>query len=181
MIRFLLAATLGANYGIYGPAFELMEGRHVKQGSVEYLDSEKYQIRHWDLDRPDSLRELIGHVNRIRQKNEALQHDWTLYFHPVDNDQLICYSKRSPDNKSTILTVVNLDPFRTQIGFVDLHLDELDLEEGKAFQAHDLLTGAHYTWYGRRNYIELNPYNIPAHIFEIRSRLRAEADFDYFQ
>ena len=181
MIRFLLAATLGANYGIYGPAFELLEGRPVKQGSEEYLDSEKYQVRHWDLDRPDSLRELIGHVNRIRENNPALQQDWTLYFHRIDNDQLICFSKRSTDKKNTILVVINLDPFRTQSGFVDLELDELDLEDGKAYQAHDLLTGAHYTWYGRRNYVELNPYTIPAHIFHIRTRMRVESDFDYFQ
>ena len=94
-IRLLLAATLGANYGIYGPAFELMESKPVREGSEEYLNSEKYEVRHWDLERKDSLRPLIAKVNKIRRENEALQSDWTVEFHPVDNERLICYSKQS--------------------------------------------------------------------------------------
>jgi starch synthase (maltosyl-transferring) len=179
-IRLLLAATLGANYGIYGPAFELLESRPARPGSEEYLDSEKYQIRHWDLERPDSLRELITLVNRARHENPALQNDWTLAFHPVSNDQLICYSKRSMDGTNLIVTVVNLDPHHTQAGFVELPLDEFKIEEDRAYQAHDLLTGAHYVWTGRRNYVELNPESLPGHIFRIRKRMRAEADFEYF-
>ena len=180
MIRYLLAATLGANYGIYGPAFELLESKAVRQGSEEYLDSEKYQIRHWDLNRPDSLRELIALVNRIRRNNPALQGDWSLAFHPVNNDNLICYSKHSEDGSNLVVTVVNLDPHHTQAGIVDLPLDEFHIEEDHPYQAHDLLTGAHYVWTGRRNYVELNPASIPAHILQIRRRLRAEADFEYF-
>jgi len=180
MIRFLLAATLGANYGIYGPAFELMEARPVRRGSEEYLDSEKYQIRQWDLARPDSLRELIGLVNRIRKENPALQNDWTLAFHPVDNEQLICYSKRSPDGSNLILVVVNLDPHHRQSGFVDLPLNQFDIEGDRSYQANDLLTGARYLWTGSRNYVELDPSSIPAHIFRIRKRLRVESDFEYF-
>jgi starch synthase (maltosyl-transferring) len=179
-IRLLLAATLGANYGIYGPAFELLESRPARPGSEEYLDSEKYQIRHWDLERPDSLRELITLINRARHENPALQNDWTLAFHTVSNDQLICYSKRSTDGTNLIVTVVNLDPHHTQSGFVELPLDEFKIEEDRAYQAHDLLTGAHYVWTGRRNYVELNPDSLPGHIFRIRKRLRAEADFEYF-
>ena len=180
MIRYLLAATLGANYGIYGPAFELLESKAVRQGSEEYLDSEKYQIRHWDLNRPDSLRELIALVNRIRRNNPALQGDWSLAFHPVNNDSLICYSKHSEDRSNLVVTVVNLDPHHTQAGMVDLPLDEFHIEEDHPYQAHDMLTGAHYVWTGRRNYIELNPASVPAHILQIRRRLRAEADFEYF-
>ena len=130
MIRHLLAATLGANYGIYGPAFELLEGRAVRQGSEEYLDSEKYQLRHWDLERPDSLRELITIVNQIRKDNPALQSDRRLEFHAVDNDQLICFSKRTDTADNVILVVVNLDPYRVQAGFVDLPLDLLE-DRGK--------------------------------------------------
>ncbi len=180
MIRLLLAATLGANYGIYGPAFELLEGRPLRAGSEEYLDSEKYQIRHWDLDRPDSLREFITLVNRIRHENSALQSDWSLDFHRTDNEQLICYSKRSQDGTNLIVVVVNLDPHHTQAGFVELPLDRLDLEEDRPYQANDLLTGARYVWTGRRNYVELNPASVPAHIFRIRRRLRVETDFEYF-
>jgi starch synthase (maltosyl-transferring) len=180
MIRFLLAATLGANYGIYGPAFELLEGRPVRPGSEEYLDSEKYQIRHWDLERPDSLRELIALVNRIRKENPALQTDWLLDFHPTDNEQLICFSKRSPDGSNLVIVVINLDPHYRQAGFIDLDLKLLNLEGDKPFQAYDLLTGARYMWSGSRNYVELDPNSVPAHIFRIRHRLRVETDFEYF-
>jgi starch synthase (maltosyl-transferring) len=180
MIRFLLAATIGANYGIYGPAFELLESRPVRHGSEEYLDSEKYQIREWDLNRPDSLRELITLVNRIRRENEALQSDRYLEFHSVNNDQLICFSKRSPDGSNLIVVVINLDPNYRQSGFVDLSLDQLGIEEDRPYQAHDLLTGARYPWTGRRNYVELDPGSVPAHIFRIRRRLRVESDFEYF-
>jgi starch synthase (maltosyl-transferring) len=180
MIRYLLAATLGANYGIYGPAFELLEGRAVRQGSEEYLDSEKYQLRHWDLERSDSLRELITLVNRIRRENPALQSDLFLDFHTISNDQMICFSKRTEEADNVILVVVNLDPYRAQSGFVDLPLDQLKIDETIPYQAHDLITGARYLWTGRRNYVELNPSALPAHIFRLRRRVRAENDFEYF-
>ncbi len=180
MIRLMLAATLGANYGIYGPAFELLEGRPIRHGSEEYLDSEKYQIREWQIDRPDSLRELIGVVNRIRKSNEALQSDQHLDFHPTDNVNLICYSKRSADNSNILLMVVNLDPHYKQSGFVELPLDMFAIEEDRPFQAHDLVTGARYTWTGSRNYVELDPFKLPGHILHIRTRLRVENDFEYF-
>ncbi len=180
LIRFLLASTLGANYGIYGPAFELMESRPLKPGSEEYLDSEKYQIREWPVDRPDSLREVIALVNKIRRHNPALQTDWTLQFHPVDNDQLLCYSKTAGDGSNLLLMVVNLDPYHTQAGMVDLPLDRLGIEEDRPYQANDLLTGAHYVWNGRRNYVELRPDALPGHIFQMRRRLRVENDFEYF-
>ncbi len=180
MIRVLLAATAGANYGIYGPAFELVESRPLRPGSEEYLDSEKYQIREWNLDRPDSLRDFITLLNRIRHENPALQSDWFLEFHPVDNDQLICFSKRSEDGSNLIVTVVNLDPYHTQAGMVDLPLDELKIQEDRPYQANDLLTGARYVWSGRRNYVELNPSSVPGHIFLMRRRLRVETDFEYF-
>jgi starch synthase (maltosyl-transferring) len=179
-LRYVLAATLGANYGIYGPAFELLEGRPVRAGSEEYLDSEKYQIRQWHLDAPASLRGLISAVNRVRRNNVALQSDWSLDFHPVDNEQIICYSKRSADGVNLIVVVINLDPFRTQAGFVTLPLDEFQIEEDSRYQVHDQLSDARYVWTGRRNYVELNPASIPAHIFLIRRRLRGEADFEYF-
>ncbi len=180
MIRLLLAATLGANYGIYGPAFELLESRPIRHGSEEYLDSEKYQLRSWDLDRPDSLREFIALVNRIRFENPALQNDWSIEFHDINNEQLICYTKRSEDGANLILTVINLDPHHTQAGFVDLPLEKLKIDLDKPYQANDLLTGARYLWNGPRNYVELNPNSVPGHIFRLRRRLRSESDFDYF-
>jgi starch synthase (maltosyl-transferring) len=180
MIRLALAATLGANYGIYGPAFELGENRAVREGSEEYLNSEKYEIRHWDLDRPGSLAELITRVNQIRHENEALHGDRSLRFHPVNNDQLIAYSKMSEDLLNIIVVVVNLDPYHTQSGMVDLPLDAFHLDSGQPYQMHDLLTDARYIWQGSRNYVELDPQRLPAHIFCVRRRVRREGNVGYF-
>jgi starch synthase (maltosyl-transferring) len=179
-IRFLLAATLGANYGIYGPAFELMEHEPVRRGSEEYLDSEKYEIRHWDLKSEDSLRPLLARVNRIRAENEALQNDWSLRFHAIENDQIICYTKESDDRSNLILTVINLDPHHTQAGLVTLPLDELEIPADRGFEAEDLLTGERYLWHGPRNYVELNPARQSGHILKIHRRLKIETDFEYF-
>jgi starch synthase (maltosyl-transferring) len=180
MIRLVLAATLGANYGIYGPAFELAEHRAVRQGSEEYLDSEKYQIRNWDLDNPASLSGLITTVNKIRRENPALRDDLSLQFHPVDNEQIIAYSKTTDDLLNIILVVVNLDPERTQAGMIDLPLGALHLDLRQPYEMHDLLTDAKYVWRGSRNYVELNPQRLPAHIFCLRRRVRTENGIDYF-
>src|SRR6185437_5167183 len=118
VIRLLLAATLGANYGIYGPAFEMQENKPLRHGSEEYLDSEKYEIRHRDLDAPGTLRPLITRVNQIRNTHAALQNDISLQFHATDNPQIICYSKESEDRSDLIVTIVNLDPHYMQSGFV---------------------------------------------------------------
>ena len=179
-IRLVLAATLGASYGIYGPAFELSENRAVRTGSEEYLDSEKYQLRNWNLDDPASLSGLLAQVNRIRRENPALHGDLSLLFHPVDNEQIIAYSKMSDDLLNIIVVVVNLDPARTQAGMLDLPLEIFHLDPRQPYQMHDLLTDAKYLWRGARNYVELNPQRMPAHIFCIRRRLRTENGVDYF-
>jgi len=178
--RFILAATLGANYGIYGPAFELCVNKAPENGSEEYLDSEKYEIKNWDLNQPGNLTELIAHVNRIRRENPALQSNDRLVFHPVDNEQIIAYSKATENGENVILTVVNLDPHHAQNGWLTLALQELGIEPASAFQAHDLLTDERYLWQGARNYIQLNPAFAPAAIFRLRRRVRTERDFDYF-
>jgi len=180
MTRLVLAATLGANYGIYGPAFELCENVPRDPGSEEYLNSEKYELKHWDLERKDSLKEFIALVNRIRGENRALQSDRSLRFHPVDNPEIICFSKQTEDLKNVIVVVVNLDPHHTQSGWVELAMEELGLLPQQPFQMHDLLTNARYLWHGARNYVQLNPDTVPAQIFRVRHRLRHEQDFDYF-
>lgn len=180
MARLVLAATLGANYGIYGPAFELSENRPVRESSEEYLDSEKYQVRHWDLDHPASLAEMITRVNQARRENPALHSDLSLRFHPVDNPQIIAYSKTSDDLLNIVVVVVNLDPHRTQTGMIDLPLDAFHLDAGQPYQMHDLLTDTKYVWRGPRNYVELNPQRLPAHIFCIGRRVRTENGVDYF-
>ncbi len=178
--RLVLAAMLGANYGIYGPAFELIEERAREPDSEEYLDSEKYQLRHWNIEDPRSLRPFIARINRIRRENPELQSDRSLRFHQIDNDNLICFSKRAEEEHGGLLVVVNLDPHRTQAGWTNLALDELGVSSDETYQVNDLLTGARYLWHGSRNYVELDPHTVPAHVFRIRRRLRTERDFEYY-
>jgi starch synthase (maltosyl-transferring) len=180
MTRLVLAATLGANYGIYGPAFELCENVPREPGSEEYLNSEKYEIKHWDLEKEGSLREFIARVNRIRRENRALQSDRSLRFHPVDNPEIIAFSKRTEDPSNVIVAVVNLDPHHTQSGWLDLPAEGLGLDPDQPFQMHDLLTDARYLWQGRRNFVQLDPQSVPAQIFRMRHRIHREQDFDYF-
>ncbi|MCU1242874.1 MAG: glgE [Candidatus Acidoferrum typicum] len=165
--RFILAATLGASYGIYGPAFELYENLPIQAGSEEYLNSEKYEVRVWGADNPNSLKDLITHVNAIRKASPALHGDWSLRFHPTDNSQLIAYSKVSGDFSDKILVVVNLDPRNPQAGWVSVALKELKVGNDEAYQVHDLLTDARYVWHGARNFVQLDPSILPAHIFRV--------------
>jgi starch synthase (maltosyl-transferring) len=178
--RLVLAATLAANYGIYGPTYELMESTPREPGSEEYRDSEKYQLRHWALDRPDSLWSLIVRINRIRRDNAALQSDSSLRFCQVDNEQLIAYLKSDDASGNIILTVVNLDPHNAQSGWIDLDLASLQLDAARPYQVHDLLSDQRYSWRGGRNYVMLDPQRMPAHVFRLRRHLRTEQDFDYF-
>jgi starch synthase (maltosyl-transferring) len=166
--RLVLAATLGANYGIYGPAFELGENKPVREGSEEYLDSEKYQVRAWDRDDPKSLKTLIRQLNGIRRDSIALQSNHTLQFHPVDNPQLIAFSKTSEDRADKILVIVNLDSVNRQMGWIDVVLKEFRLAAGESYEMHDLLTDKKYVWQGSRNYVELNPAVLPAHVFRVK-------------
>jgi starch synthase (maltosyl-transferring) len=168
IVRIVLAATLAANYGIYGPAYELLENVPREPGSEEYLNSEKYEIKRWERDRPDSLRELIARLNRIRHDNPALQRDWSLRFHPIDNGQMMVYSKREENN--VILVAVNLDVLHPQSGWVELALEHLNIAPHETFEVHDLLSGGSYTWSGPRNYIDLNPHQLPAHVFKVVRR-----------
>jgi starch synthase (maltosyl-transferring) len=176
--RLLLAATLSASYGIYGPAYELIEHTPREPGSEEYLDSEKYQQRTWDLERPESLRHLIARVNSVRRENPALHSDETLAFATLDNDELIGYWKATADRSNIVLAIVNLDPHHRQSGWIELDLDRLDLAQEVMYQLHDQLTDARYLWHGRRNYVELGPGM--GHIFVVRRHVRSERDFDYF-
>jgi starch synthase (maltosyl-transferring) len=192
MQRVILAATLAASYGIYGPAFELGENVPVRPGSEEYLDSEKYQIRRWDRRAAHSIAPLITRLNQIRRTNPALQSDLSLHFHPVDNPQIICYSKvatapstpdpgappfdvshadilpvNAPPQPNVILVAVNLDPHYEQAGWIDLDLKQLGIGHDETFDVEDLLTGIHYQWHDRSNYVALRPAVMPAHVFRV--------------
>ena len=175
MHRLILAATLGANYGIYGPAYELLENQpstptNGTSDSEEYLDSEKYEIRQRDRNSPGSLVPLISTINRIRYENQALQSNDSLHFHSIDNPNLICYSKTTPEFGNTILVVVNIDSFSEQTGWTTLDLGALGIAANESFLVEDLLSGERYTW-GERNYVALRPGAQPAHIFRV-SRLQ---------
>ena len=163
--RLVLAATLTANFGIYGPAFELGENAPYKPGSEEYLNSEKYEIKSWDLTKPTSLKPLITKLNGIRRANPALQSNLQLHFHPTDNPMLMCYSKQSGSN--LILVVVNLDPSWVQTGWIALDLAALGLAADVTFEVYDLLADHSYSWRGSRNYVALQPAEAPAHVFRV--------------
>lgn len=170
MQRLILAATLGANYGIYGPVYELGENLPMKPGSEEYLNSEKYEIRHWDRTASHSLAPLVTRINAIRRENLALQSDLSLHFHTVDNPHILCYSKSSSSEATgmnTILVAINLDPTQEQAGWIDLDLKVLGMVHDETFDVEDLLTGTHYAWHDRSNYVALRPETMPAHIFRI--------------
>jgi len=179
-IRFILAATLGASYGIYGPAFELCENAPREPGGEEYLDSEKFEIKRWDIASPQSLEGLITRVNQIRREHVALHSDCYLRFHHTDNPELIAYTKSVEGGGDAILTIVNLSPHYRHSGWLELPLEDFGLDLKKTYQMHDLLTDARYLWRGPRNYVQLDPAFSSAHIFRLRHHVRTENDFDYF-
>ena len=180
MTRLVLAATLGASYGIYGPAFELCVREPKEFGGEEYLDSEKYEIKAWNREDPLSLRDFIARVNHVRKENPALQSNETLRFHESDSDQVLCFSKHTEDFANVIFVVANLDPHHTHGSWISFPVEEMGLETRQGFQVHDLLSDARFLWHGPRNYLELDPRVSPAFVFRVRRRLRTERDFDYF-
>ena len=164
LIRYFLAATLSANYGIYGPSFELME--HVPvPNKEEFLNSEKYEIRHWDWERTNKLTYLISLTNRIRRENKALQQTNNLTFCPIDDEYLMAYLKTTGDNR--LLIIVNMDAYNRRAGLVQVPIWQLGISPDQPYTVHDLLTGNRYTWQGERNFVELDPYIMPMHLFRI--------------
>ncbi len=165
--RAVLAATLSPSWGIYGPAFELQEHTAVRPGSEEYLDSEKYQLRTWNLDADGTLEPLLARLNEIRRQQPALRELRTIHFHPTDDPDLLCFSKTAPGLTSPIVVVVNLDATKQHAGFVDLDLAQLGMPYGASYEMVDLLSGGTYHWHGNHNYVELAPWSAMAHVFEV--------------
>ena len=163
--RLVLAATMASSYGVYGPAFELQEHEARQPGSEEYLRSEKYEIRHWDLEARQSLADVVARVNAVRRENPALQHDRNLRFHGADNDALVVYSRVWGTNR--LVMVVNLDPHYRQAGWIQLDLGALGVPGDRPYVVHDLLTDARYHWEGGRNFVMLDPDAVPAHVLRI--------------
>jgi starch synthase (maltosyl-transferring) len=167
--RFVLAATMCSNYGIYGPVFELQEHVPREPGSEEYLNAEKYELRTWDVHDRRSLSDFIALVNKIRREHPALQFNDALIFHSVDNEQIIAYSKAraTSEGSDVIVVVVSLDHKSPQSGWVALDTVALGIDNATPYVMHDLLTDARYQWSGTRNFVKLDPTGVPCHLFSL--------------
>ncbi|WP_031527356.1 alpha-1,4-glucan--maltose-1-phosphate maltosyltransferase [Dyadobacter crusticola] len=164
--RFILAATLSSNYGLYGPVYEYgVNTPHP--GKEEYTDNEKYEIKHWDWDRYSRTREIITRVNKIRKENPALQTTWNINFAETNNDMVICYTKVDPLSNNLLIIAVNLDFFNTQGANIKVPLHKLGMHWEQSYRVRDMLSGELYDWHGEYNYVQMNPYEMPAHIFKI--------------
>jgi starch synthase (maltosyl-transferring) len=178
-VRLVLAATLGASYGIYS-GFELCDGTAVP-GTEEYHDSEKYQIRVRDWNRPGNIKDLVTSINTIRRQNPALHYDRPLRFLACTNDQIIAYAKVTDDRSNVIVVVVNLDPHHAQEGQVHVPVEALGVAPSNhPYEVYDLLSNTGYLWQGESNFVRLDPAARPAHVFRLRPRLRTELDVDAF-
>ncbi|HTF20867.1 MAG TPA: alpha-1,4-glucan--maltose-1-phosphate maltosyltransferase [Chryseolinea sp.] len=166
ILRFALAATLSSNYGIYGPAYELYDNRPLP-GREEYMDSEKFEVKHYDWKRTTRMTDIITLVNRARRDNEALHSTWNLQFCHIENNFLLGYIKATPDLSNIILVVVNLDPNGTQSGHVQLPKERLKLGDHIYVRVRDLITEEEYTWTQEWNFISLDPFKMPFHLFKL--------------
>ncbi|HEV2095257.1 MAG TPA: alpha-1,4-glucan--maltose-1-phosphate maltosyltransferase [Chthoniobacterales bacterium] len=172
MIRAVLVATLSSLYGIYS-GFELCENAALP-GREEYLDSEKYQWKERDWNAPGNIKDWLTRLNRIRRENRALQLYDNLRFFRAEHDSILFFGKMTEARDNIILVVVNLDPARARNGYIHVPVKEFGEMDTGAYQVHDLLTDARYTWHGTRNYVELDPAVQPAHIFRVRRHVRGD-------
>lgn len=177
-LRLVLAATLSSVYGIYN-GYELCEGTPIP-GKEEYLNSEKYQYKVWDWDRPGNIKDYIARINRIRKENKGLHQYDNLRFYHAENDNVLFYGKHTHDLSNIILVVVNLDPFQAHHSFVYVPIQEFNIGPDETYQVHDVLTDERFLWKGSQNYVELDPQKTPAHIFLIRKWTYREDGFDYY-
>ncbi len=164
-IRAVLASTLSSTYGIYN-GFELCENRALP-GREEYLDSEKYEYKVWDWDRPGHIKGLITLLNHARREHPALQEYDNLRFHASDHEDILVYSKATPKRDNAVLVVVNLNPHEVRESLVHVNPWDLGKSDGDPYVVHDLLTQQRWTWRGWTNYVRLDPQHQPAHVFAI--------------
>ncbi|RYZ56462.1 MAG: DUF3416 domain-containing protein, partial [Sphingobacteriales bacterium] len=164
--RFILAATLSSNYGLYGPVYEFGFTEPMP-GKEEYIDNEKYQLRNWDWEAWTKIKEVITRVNRIRKENPALHSTWNICFAETTNENIICYIKTDRRSGNRLIIAVNLDSYNTHSAQVKIPLKDLGIQSGQQFLVRDLLSGDKYRWQDEWNYVQLNPYEMPAHILRI--------------
>jgi starch synthase (maltosyl-transferring) len=172
IMRVILAATLSSNYGLYGPVYEF--GINQPHGTKEeYTDNEKYEIKHWNWNAYTRIGEVITRVNRIRKQNPALQTTWNIEFAETSNDQIICYTKNDASTGNTIIVAVNMDVYNTQGAHVKLPFEKMGITAPQNYVVHDILSGERYRWHNEWNYVQLNPYRMPAHIFKVEQLQQA--------
>jgi len=165
--RLVLAATLSPAYGIYN-SYELCENSAIP-GTEEYQDSEKYEIRHWDWDRPGNIRDYITRINQIRRDNPALQSFTNLKFYESNNDQILFYGKMTPDRSNILLFAVNMDPYHIQEAHLTMPLEEFGIQETASYQLHELIQDYRHDVVGPEYIIRLDPNHEPAAIFVVHS------------
>ncbi|MEM6841361.1 MAG: alpha-1,4-glucan--maltose-1-phosphate maltosyltransferase [Bacteroidota bacterium] len=166
IMRLILAATLSSNYGMYGPVYEFGINTPYP-GKEEYLDSEKYEVKYWDWEAETRIREIVTIINRVRKENPALQSTANVVFAEIQNDQMIAYAKKDQASGNIMFMVVNMDAYNSQSAYVKMPMYELGIDIGKPYTLEDQISGAQYTWQGEWNYVELNPYQIPGHVFKV--------------
>jgi len=177
VIRAVLAATLSSVYGIYS-GFELCEAAAI-EGKEEYLDSEKYEIRAWDWDRPGNIRSIITRLNRIRREHPALQEYDNLHFHLCDNDNVLFYEKSTRDLRDILFVAVNLDPFEAHEVTLFFPMGTIGVEEDDTWEAVELLSGDRHLWRGSHQHLRIEP-DAPARVWHVRRWTRSEQDFEQF-
>lgn len=169
LTRYFMAATLSSSYGLYGPVYEYIVHQPYP-GKEEYLDSEKYEIKHWDWTQESKLTRIIRQVNQWRRENTALQFTNNIKICEIGNDALLAYYKESEDRSNRVLMIVNLDPHKTQNGMVRLPYEQMGIQPQTPLVMHDLISDRSYTWNQEWNYIELSPYQYPYHLFVIKDQ-----------
>lgn len=163
--RYVLAATLSSNIGIYGPVFEQQIDDAIP-GKEEYYMSEKFEVKHYNWDVQNKLTSIISKVNAIRHQHEALQQTNNIKFCHVENDNLLAFYKWNDSKTDELLIIVSLEQYYAQQGTVQLPLQDLGIHSGYQITVNDLVTGSSYNWHNEWNFIELHP-TLPFHIFKI--------------
>ena len=178
MIRFVLASTLSSVYGIYN-GYELCENKSIP-GKEEYLNSEKYEFKVWDWNRPGNIRDYITRINRIRRENPALHLYKNLRFYHASDDNILFYGKATEDRSNIIFIAVNLDPFKTHESVISIPIQELGITEKETYELHNLITDERILCKGEQHRVTLDPEVEPAHIYRLEKWIHREKDFDYY-
>jgi starch synthase (maltosyl-transferring) len=176
--RLVLAATLSPSYGIYS-GYELCENRALP-GKEEYLDSEKYEIKVWDWDRPGNLVDYVTTINRIRRENPALHELENVEFYEADNEHVLFYGKSTLDRRNIVLIAVTLNPFQAQEARLQIPVGSFGIKPDETYQLHNLITNQRDLVKGETYSVRLDPQVEPAAIYAVRRWTHREQEFDYF-